>query len=211
VTFIAGKPLVTTGLLGASKQDGRWESRGFPAWATIPSARDLASGRRWHFFFAWMFAINGALYFAYSLIGRHLRGDLWPTRAELLKTPQSIRDHLLLRHPEGLDAARFNVLQKLAYLLVLLVLLPLMILTGLTMSPGMDAAVPALPFVFGGRQSARTLHFLCAFSLLAFFAVHIFEVVAAGFFNEMRSIITGRFAIRVRARPGDAASQDFGA
>jgi thiosulfate reductase cytochrome b subunit len=74
-----------------------------------------------------------------------------------------------------------------------------MILTGLTMSPGMDAALPVLPWAFGGRQSARTVHFICAWSIVAFFFVHIFEVFAAGVLNEMRSIITGRFAVKLNS------------
>ena len=204
VTFVFGHPFRTTGLLGASPFNGHLVSRGFPSWLTNPANRDLEGGRRWHFFFAWIFALNGALYFAYILIGRHLRGDLWPSLADLKQIPRSILDHILFRHPEGEAAATFNVLQKLAYLAVLLGLLPLMILTGLTMSPGMDAAFPVLPFAFGGRQSARTIHFLCAWSLVGFFAIHIFEVFAAGVFNEMRSIITGRFAIKVPAEPQPA-------
>jgi len=201
VTFLFGHPFRTTGFLGASEYNEHLVSRGFPSWMTIPGNRDLEGGRRWHFFFAWIFAINGALYFAYILISRHLRGDLWPSLAELKQIPRSILDHILFRHPEGAAAAKFNVLQKLAYLAVLLGLLPLMILTGLTMSPGMDAAFPVLPFAFGGRQSARTIHFLCAWSLVGFFAIHIFEVFAAGVFNEMRSIITGRFTIKVPVEP----------
>ena len=201
VTTVFGHPFDTTGLLGASTYKGQMANRGFPGWLTIPTDRDLASGRRWHFFFAWLFAINGALYFAYMLVSRHLKGDLWPTRADLRAIPQSIRDHARLRHPVGEAAARFNVLQKLAYLVVLLGLLPLMVLTGMTMSPGLDAAFPVLPWAFGGRQSARTIHFLCAWSIVGFFAVHVFEVFAAGFFNEMRSIITGRFVIKQPAEP----------
>jgi thiosulfate reductase cytochrome b subunit len=121
--------------------------------------------------------------------------------AELKQIPRSILDHILFKHPHGEAAAKFNVLQKLAYLVVLLILLPLMILTGLTMSPGMDAAFPILPWAFAGRQSARTIHFLTAWSLVAFFAIHIFEVIAAGPINEMRSIITGRFAIKLPVEP----------
>ncbi len=199
VTFIEGKGFTTTGVLGASKFHGVLQSRGFPSWLTIPGLRDLAAGRRWHFFFAWMFAINGALYFAYLIVSRHLGRDLWPSAADLKSIPRSVLDHILFKHPHGEAAARFNVLQKLAYMVVLLVLLPLMILTGLTMSPGMDAALPVLPLAFGGRQSARTIHFLCAFSLVIFFAIHIFQVFAAGPINEMRSIVTGRFAIKVPA------------
>jgi thiosulfate reductase cytochrome b subunit len=205
VTTVFGHSFTTTGLFGASDYHGSIMRRGFPSWLTIPSDRDLANGRRWHFFFAWAFAINGAAYFFYILIGRHLKKDLWPTAADIRSIPRSIIDHILFRHPHGEAAARFNVLQKLAYLVVLLGLLPLMILTGLTMSPGMDAAFPILPWIFGGRQSARTIHFICAWSLVGFFAIHIFQVFAAGVFNEMRSIITGRFAIKV---PADAPPFD---
>jgi thiosulfate reductase cytochrome b subunit len=201
VTFLGKSHFDTTGLFGASQLHGQLVHRGFPAWLTLPTGQDLASGRRWHFFFAWIFAINGALYFAYLVISRHLSGDLWPSFAELRGIPRSIWDHARLKHPEGEAAAKFNVLQKLAYLVVLLILLPLMILTGLTMSPGMDAGLPGLLWAFGGRQSARTIHFLCAWSLVGFFAIHIFEVFAAGFLNEMRSIITGRFAIKLPAEP----------
>ena len=208
VTLVLGHGFDTTGLFGVSTYHGQPMARGLPSWMTIPGNRDLANGRRWHFFFAWMFAINGALYFAYMVISRHLRGDLWPTRADIRSIPRSILDHMRLRHPEGEAAARFNVLQKLAYLTVLLILLPLMILTGLTMSPGMDAAFPVLPFAFGGRQSARTIHFLCAWSLVGFFAIHVFEVFAAGLFNEMRSIITGRFAIKLPAEPDPASASE---
>ena len=201
VTLVGGKAFTTTGVLGASKVRGQWQSRGFPSWLTLPGPRDLAAGRRWHFFFAWLFAINGALYFGYLIVSRHLRRDLWPSVAELKQIPRSVLDHLLFRHPHGEAAARFNILQKLAYLVVLLILLPLMILTGLTLSPGMDAAFPVLPWAFGGRQSARTIHFLCALSLVIFFAIHIFQVFAAGPINEMRSIITGRFAVKLPVEP----------
>jgi thiosulfate reductase cytochrome b subunit len=208
VTTVFGHPFDTTGLLGASTYKGHIASRGFPGWLTIPTDRDLASGRRWHFFFAWLFAINGGLYFAYMLVSRHLKGDLWPTGADLRAIPQSILDHVRLRHPEGEAAARFNVLQKLAYLIVLLGLLPLMVASGMTMSPGLDAVFPVLPWALGGRQSARTIHFLCAWSIVGFFAIHVFEVFAAGFFNEMRSIITGRFVITYPSEPPKPLDMD---
>src|SRR5262249_27677201 len=83
VTKVGPVSFVTTGVLGYSGKGEQAEARGFPAWATIPSYRDLADGRRWHFFFAWLFAINGAVYLAWSLIGRHIQRDLWPTRAQL--------------------------------------------------------------------------------------------------------------------------------
>lgn len=200
VTTVLGHRLDTTGVLGASRgTDGQAEDRGFPAWATLPGLRDLAAGRHYHFLFAWIFVINGALYAAYTIWSRHLRRDLWPTRADLEAIPASIWEHIRLKHPEGEAAARYNVLQKLAYLIVLYGLLPLMLLTGLTMSPGMDAAFPGLLILFGGRQSARTLHFLSASGLVIFFLIHIFEVFAAGFLNEMRSILTGWYVIKPAA------------
>ena len=200
VTTVFGHPFDTTGVLGVSKgANGQPQTTGFPAWATVPSYRDLATGRRWHFFFAWIFVVNGALFIAYTIWSRHLKTDLWPSVADLKTIPASIWEHIRLKHPEGEAAARYNVLQKLAYLIVLYTLLPLMLLTGLTMSPGMDAAFPILPWAFGGRQAARTIHFLSATGLVLFFLIHIFQVFAAGVVNEMRSIITGRFAIKTHA------------
>jgi thiosulfate reductase cytochrome b subunit len=200
VTSVMGHSWDTTGVLGVSAgPDGQPQVRGFPRWATLPSLRDLGTGRHWHFLFAWIFVVNGLLYVAYTLWSRHLAKDLWPSLADLKGIPASIWEHLRLKHPEGEAAARYNVLQKLAYLTVLYGLLPLMVLTGLTMSPGMDAAFPGLLWVFGGRQAARTIHFLSASGIVIFFLIHIFEVVAAGFFNEMRSILTGHFTIKGHA------------
>ncbi len=196
VTTIFGHAFDTTGVLGASGKAGHLEERGFPHWATLPGLRDLGTGRHWHFFAAWIFVINGLIFVAYTIWSRHLKKDLWPTVADLKSIPASIWEHLRLKHPEGDAAARYNVLQKLAYLIVLYGLLPLMLLTGLTMSPGMDAAFPGLLWVFGGRQSARTIHFLSASGIVIFFLIHIFEVFAAGVVNETRSIITGYFTIK---------------
>ena len=100
-----------------------------------------------------------------------------------------------MRFPKGEEAKRYNVLQKLAYLAVIFVLLPLVVLTGLTMSPGLDAAFPFLVEVFGGRQSARTIHFLCATGIVLFVIVHVGMVLVSGVWNNMRSMITGRYRI----------------
>jgi len=187
----------TTGLLGASKENGALTARGFPAWLTIPSYQDLAAGRRWHFFFAWLFAINGAVYLVGGLVRRHFRRDLLPTRAELAPAhlAQEVADHARLRFAKGEAARRYNVLQKLTYMAVAFVLLPLMVLTGLTMSPGLDAAFHVLLDVFGGRASARSLHFICASLLVAFIVVHVVMVLVSGVWNNMRSMITGKYAI----------------
>jgi thiosulfate reductase cytochrome b subunit len=190
-TTILGATFDTTGVLGLSTNDGRLEARGFPAWITVPSYRDLATGRRWHFFFGWLFVINGAVYLAASLANRHWR-DLVPSWTELAGIGRSIVDHVRLRFHHGRD---YNVLQKVTYLGLVAVVLPLVVLTGLTMSPGMDAAFPFLTEVFGGRQTARTIHFVCASLIVLFILIHLVMVLISGVLNNVRSMITGRYRI----------------
>ena len=115
-----------------------------------------------------------------------------PSGKELKKIGTSIREHVRLKFPRGEEAKRYNILQKLAYLIVALLLLPLMLITGLGMSPGMDTAFPFLIDMFGGRQSARTIHFVSA----SFVAVHLIMVLISGFWNNLRSMITGRYVIK---------------
>jgi thiosulfate reductase cytochrome b subunit len=188
----------TTGVLGVSPVEGQPAARAFPAWSTLPSFQDLAAGRRWHFFFAWCFVINGAIYLAYSLLSGHLRRDLLPTRGQLAPRHlwQEIVDHARLRFPKGEEARHYNALQKMSYLAVVAILLPAMVLTGLTMSPGINAAFPQLLDLFGGRQSARTIHFITASLLVLFVLVHVAMVLLSGVWNNLRSMITGRYAIQ---------------
>ena len=198
VTRIAGHAFDTTGFLGASDGgDHTLVPRGFPRWATWPSVQNLAAGRRWHFFLAWLFVINGAAYLAFGIRNRHFSRDLAPTREQIKPRHilQSIWDHMRLKHPHGEEAKHYNILQKLTYLIVIFVLLPLMILTGLTMSPGIDAVAPGLLNLFGGRQSARTIHFISANLIVLFVIVHVVEVFLAGVVNEVRSMITGNYVI----------------
>jgi thiosulfate reductase cytochrome b subunit len=195
VTQILGQTFDTTGVLGRSKvDDERWVTRAFPSWSTIPGYQDLATGRRWHFFFAWLFVINGLVYIVYSILSGHWR-QLVPTGAQLRHIGTSIREHLSLRFPRGEEAKTYNVLQKLAYVGVIFVLVPVLILAGLTMSPGMDAAFPWLLDIFGGRQTARTIHFIAGALILLFVIVHVVMVLVSGLFNNMRSMITGRYRI----------------
>ena len=204
VLHVGSLTLETTGVLGASKEGaGNLVPRGFPSWLTIPSYQDLADGRHWHFFFAWLFAINGAVYLVGGFISRHFGRDLLPTRAELAPShlAQEVVDHARLNFPKGEAARRYNVLQKLTYLAVIFVLLPGVVLTGLTMSPGMDSAFHVLLDVFGGRPSARTIHFICATLLVAFVVVHVAMVIVSGLWNNLRSMVTGQYAIDVE---GDA-------
>ena len=167
--------------------------KAFPQWATVPSWQDLAGGRRWHFFFAWVLVFNSALYLLISFVNGHVRRDLVPTRAEisLRHLARELWSHLRLRF----SLRHYNTLQKLAYLAVIFVLAPTMLVTGLTMSPGIDAAAPWLLDLLGGRQSARTLHFLTAMLIVLFIVVHIVMVILAGPLNELRSMITGRLEV----------------
>ncbi len=183
VTRLFGAEFDTTGFLGASNG----EPRAIPAALTIPSDQSLATGRVIHFFFAWALVGTLMLWLAASALNGHLR-QLLPTLADLRTLPRDIADHARLRFHHG---ARYGVLQKLAYASVLFLALPLMILTGLSMSPGFNAAAPWLLDLFQGRQTARTIHFLTMLALLGFFAVHIAMILLAGPLNEMRSILTG--------------------
>lgn len=195
---LAGRRWDTTGVLGLwTDAEGRTQRRAVPYWATIPSTYSLAVGRIWHLAFAWVLALGLLFYLAWSLLSRHLQRDIHIRPAEWRPAHlwHDIREHARLRFPTGAAALRYSVLQKLAYASVLFVLLPGMILTGLAMSPGTDAWAPFIGEVFGGRQSARSVHFLCAFGLVVFFFIHILMVVLAGPLNELRSIVTGWYRL----------------
>ena len=195
VTQIGSWQFDTTGILGVSDVDGVPTARGFPAWATLPGPQWLAMGRLWHFAFAWLFVLNGLLFWIHAIARGHLRRDLLPTKSDLARLPREIVDHVKLKFPRGEGAKRYNALQKLAYFFVIFVLGTLVVLTGLTMSPAMDSSFPQLLWIFGGRQSARAIHFVCAFSFLGFFVVHIVMVILSGAWNNLRSMITGSYAI----------------
>jgi thiosulfate reductase cytochrome b subunit len=195
---IGALQVTTTGLLGRwTDPQGNVQRRAFPHWATIPSSYSLAAGRRWHLAFAWLLAFGLLVYMIVSLLNRHARRDLTPRLAELKPGAlwHDIRQHARLRFPTGEAALRYNVLQKLSYFVVIFVLLPAVILTGLTMSPGLDAAWPWLLDLFGGRQSARSIHFIAAFLLVLFVLVHLVMVVLAGPVNEVRAMITGWYRV----------------
>ena len=132
----------------------------FPGWATIPAHYSPADARIWHFAFAVVLLGALALYLVWSLANGHLRRDLMPKLAELSPAHlwHDIMDHVRLKFPTGAAALSYNILQKLAYGGVLFGLLPLVIVTGMAMSPGLDAGLPWLTVVLGGRQSARSLH-----------------------------------------------------
>jgi thiosulfate reductase cytochrome b subunit len=191
-TTILGHVFDTTGVLGLSDYDGVPRARGFPSWITVPSYQDLATGRRWHFFFAWLFFINGAVYLIANLVNRHIWRDLVPSWRQVRAIGPTLWHHLKLKFPHEHD---YNVLQKLAYLVMVVGVLPLVVLTGLTMSPGINALVPWLVEVFGGRQTARTIHFICATLIVLFVVVHVLLVLVSGVWNNLRSMVTGRYRV----------------
>jgi thiosulfate reductase cytochrome b subunit len=168
----------------------------FPGWATIPSTYNLALARHWHLFFAWVFAFGLLAYFIISLFNRHMR-DLKLEGREL--SPRhlllEVIHHAQLKFPTGAAALKYNTLQKMTYIIVLFVLFPLLILTGLCLSPGVSPLTGWAIDLFGGRASARSIHFICAGGIALFIVVHLTLVVLAGPINEIRSMITGRFRV----------------
>ncbi|TGQ17453.1 MULTISPECIES: cytochrome b/b6 domain-containing protein [unclassified Mesorhizobium] len=187
-TEIFGHRFDTTGVLGWSGPPGQETPRAFPSWATIPSYYDLGTARVVHFFFAWILTTTLLVWLIAGLVNGHIRRDLAPRVSDLRKLPRDIVEHAKLKFHHTRE---YNTLQKMAYGGVLFVLLPLMIVTGLAMSPSMDSVLPWLNEILGGRQSARTIHFTVMVLLVLFFIVHILMILAAGPINELRSIITG--------------------
>jgi thiosulfate reductase cytochrome b subunit len=157
--------------------------RGYPAafqladwglsWDEAGALGDRRWGRNYHFTFAWVFLINGLVYVGWNLYSRHFRN--W-----------------MPAHDERTSPSSYGTLQKTSYLVLIFVFVPLMILTGIAQSPGFTAAMPVLLDMFGGRQSARTLHTIGTVVLVLFVAGHVLEVVRAGFVTKVRAMITGK-------------------
>ena len=196
----------TTGVLGRwTDPDGVLRRRAFPYWLTIPSRYSLSDARLWHLAFAWVLALSLAAFMAASLWNKHFKRDLRIGLDEVRPAHlwHDIKSHARLRFPTGAAALQYNILQKLAYASVLFVMLPLIIFTGLAMSPALDSGWPWLLDLFGGRQSARSIHFITALALVGFFLVHIAMVVLAGPINEVRSMVTGWYRL-----PGERPEQE---
>jgi len=189
-TTLFGQKFDTTGVLGMSGNPVQFKA--FPSWATVPSYHDLGTGRVIHFFFAWLLSGTLLVWLIASLVNGHAWRDLVPKPRDIRNLPRDFIDHLKLKFHHVRD---YNVLQKLAYAGVLFVLLPLMIATGLAMSPGANAMMPWLPEIFGGRQTARTIHFTVMLLLVGFFVIHMLMILAAGPLNELRSIVTGWYRV----------------
>jgi thiosulfate reductase cytochrome b subunit len=150
--------------------------------------------RSLHFQAAWIMVLTGLMYAVSSLFTRHFRQDLFPTRADLSwrEISRILANHLRFKRPDDHEAWSYNVLQRLTYLFVIFVLFPLVIWTGLAMSPAIASVLPAVVTALSGQQSARTLHFFVSVFLVLFLMVHIAMVYLAGFRDRMRAMITGR-------------------
>ena len=153
-------------------------------------------GRYLHFLSAWVFVLTGLLYVLSGLFTRHFRKNLVPSRTDFGWKPvlRVVSNHVHLKRPTEEESRRYNVLQRLTYLAVVFLLSPLIIITGLAMSPAVTSVFPVIVNVFGGQQSARTIHFFVSVALVLFLLVHIAMVCLAGFKNRMRAMITGRSA-----------------
>lgn len=199
-------PRLYWGRFGANFDHAWAQLPHFPAWLTIPANYNLALSRRWHLFFALVLAFSLLAFMIASLLNRHFRRDLRLRGSDLAPRTlwHDVREHLAFRFHDPAHPGAYNVLQKLAYVSVIFVMLPLVILTGLTLSPGMDAAWPWLLDVFGGRQSARSLHFLSMAAISGFIVVHLALVILAGVGTEVRSMITGRWRVPDEPAPEPA-------
>lgn len=193
-TTVFGRTFTTTGWLGWTPDGmGSKGAHAFPSWIVIPAYQDLADGRRWHLFFAWIAILCWLAWLVAAAVKGSLRDlvlrpsdlpKLWPMQAYYLKLRKE-------PPPHGL----YNPLQKASYTMVLFVLAPLVVLTGLALSPGIDAIASPLTVLFGGRQFARLWHFVGMLLLIGFFLVHIFQVATQGVVNQMRSMITGWYRV----------------
>jgi thiosulfate reductase cytochrome b subunit len=151
--------------------------------------------RSLHFQAAWAAVLTGLVYGIASLWNGHFRRDLLPKGSDW--TWRAVRDVLAKSlhrtPPEGREAGSYNVVQRSVYLSVIFLAFPLVIWTGLAMSPAFVSACPLTVILLGGRQSARTLHFFLSGFLLLFVVVHVAMVVLAGFRSRMRAMITGAY------------------
>ena len=151
-------------------------------------------GRYLHFLFAWLTLFTGLVYVWRGLAARHFGRNLLPARDQLTFSAigNVIRNHLRFERSSEAELATYNVLQRLSYSTVVFVLFPLIIWTGLAMSPAVTSVFPFLVTAFGGQQTARTVHFFVACSLVLFLLVHVAMVCQTGFRRRMRAMITGR-------------------
>ena len=203
LTILNAHPHLYWGQYGANYDQPWLNTPHWPSWLTIPSNYNLALARRWHLTFALVLGFGLLAFVIASLINRHFQRDLRVRAKEV--TPKHLVDdaiaHARFDFRNHDDPTAYNTLQKLSYVTTIFVLIPLMILTGLAMSPAMNAAWPWLIDMFGGRQSARSIHFIAMALLVGFIVVHLALVILAGPVGEVMSMITGRWKLPEERAP----------
>jgi len=155
-------------------------------------------GRSLHFLAAWVCVLTGLLYSMSGLFTQHFLKNLLPQKSDLGLKPilHVASNHLHLKRPTEAEAQTYNVLQRISYVTVVFLLFPFMIFSGFAMSPAITSVFPVFVTIFGGHQTARTLHFVVANFLVLFLLVHIAMVILAGFTKRMRAMITGHSMAR---------------
>lgn len=190
-------PHLYWGVHGAQPDHPWLELPHWPGWVTIPSTYNLALSRRWHLFFALILGFGLLAFMIASLVNRHFQQQLTirPRDLALSHLWHDIKEHLALRFHDPENPGAFNVLQKITYAGMIFVVLPAIIFTGLGMSPGINAVAPWILELFGGRASARSIHFLAMGAIIIFIVVHLALVILAGAVREVRSMITGYWTL----------------
>ena len=194
-TTLFGHRFTTTHVLGYTDDGmGGEEARAFPGAITLPAEQDLADGRVWHLFFGWVLTISIVIYLVAGAIRKDLR--------ELILRPSDLPKQLPMQlyyfrlRKETPPHGTYNPLQKAAYTVVLFVFVPLIVLTGLALSPGFDAITGPLIQLFGGRQFARTWHFTLMALLIGYFLTHMVLVFSTGAWNNLKSMVTGWYRLK---------------
>lgn len=195
ITSLFGHEFTTTGVLGYTDDGAHGRApRAFPGWATLPAEQDLADGRRWHLAFGWLLTLSIVAYIIAGAIRKDLR-ELILRPSDLPKLWAMQQYYLRLRK-EPPPHGTYNPLQKAAYTVVLFVFIPLIVLTGLALSPGIDAIAQPITAIFGGRQFARLWHFVLMTLLIGYFITHMILVFGTGAWNNLRSMVTGWYELK---------------
>lgn len=207
LTILNAHPHLYWGQYGANPDHPWFNPPHAPSYLTIPAGYNLALARRWHLLFALVFAFGLLAFMVSSLINRHFQKDLRIRLKELAPAHLwfDLKEHLAFRFHDPKNPGAFNIFQKLSYVLVIFILIPAMILSGLVLSPTMVAAWPWMLDLVGGRASARSVHFIAASGLVLFIIVHLVLVILAGAWPEVKSMITGWWTVPATQDEEEAA------
>ena len=167
------------------------------SWERAEELGDRRWGRNYHYMFAWVFVLNGIIFLAWNAWQKKFYRKMLPSHDQLtlVNLTSETKKHIRFKPHTGSEAKRYNLLQKLTYLVVLFLLFPFMIISGFAQMPAFTAIAPELIDMFGGRQTARTLHVICSVLLSVFVIVHLVEIVVEGLVNQIRSMITGKYKV----------------